>query len=409
MTHDVVVIGAGLAGLTCARRLQADGVGCVVLEASGAVGGRVRTDIVEGFRLDRGFQVLLTAYPAARRWLDYEKLELKKFTAGSLVRCEGRTHRVSDPWREPGSLWATLRAPVGSLADKLRIATLRAKARKGTLDELWARPETTALAALKAHGFSERMIERFMRPWLGGIFLERELGTSSRMLEFVFRMFAEGDVGVPAAGMQAIPEQLAAGLKPGTVRLGARAVAVEGGAVRLADGEQITAREIVVATEGAGAAGLLPEIAAPAWRAVTCVYFSAETSPLGEPTLVLNGTGQGIVNNVVVMSDVAVGYAPAGRALVSVSILGDAAQDDGALVSQVQGELSDWFGAGVRKWCWLRTYRVRRALPVRWPLERGTALAVRPGVWLAGDFVASASIEGAMESGERVAEAIMRR
>jgi phytoene dehydrogenase-like protein len=125
---DVVIVGGGLAGLTCARRLQADGVDCTVLEASDGVGGRVRTDEVEGFRLDRGFQVLLTAYPAAKRWLDYERLELKRFSAGARVWCEGRMHRVSDPWREPGALWATLRAPVGSWADKLRIATLRAAA-----------------------------------------------------------------------------------------------------------------------------------------------------------------------------------------------------------------------------------------------------------------------------------------
>ena len=406
--NDVVIIGAGLAGLTCARRLQADGVGCVVLEASDAVGGRVRTDEVEGFRLDRGFQVLLTAYPAARTWLDYERLELRKFSAGALVWCDGEKHRVSDPWREPGALWATLRAPVGSLADKLRIATLRAAARRGTLDELFARPETSALARLRAHGFSERMIERFMRPWLGGIFLDRELETSSRMLEFVFRMFAEGHAAVPAAGMQAIPEQLAEGLAGGTVRFGAKVAAVEPGAVRLAGGEGIAARQIVVATEGAGAAELLPEVRAPAWRAVTAVYFAAPVSPLGEPTLMLNGAGRGLVNTVVVMSDVAPGYAPAGQALVAVSVPGEPELNDAALVARVRAELAEWFGAGVSEWRWLRNYRVRRALPVRWPLERPSPLAVRPGVWVAGDFVESASIQGAMESGERVAEAILR-
>ena len=179
---DIVIIGAGLAGLTCARRLHAAGVSCVVLEADDAVGGRVRTDIVDGFQLDRGFQVFLTAYPTARAWLDYEQLQLRTFAAGSRVRCDGAMHEVSDPWREPGAWWATLRAPVGSLADKIRIATLRRAARRGTLAELWARPETTALAALRAHGFSERMIERFLRPWFGGIFLDRELETSSRML-----------------------------------------------------------------------------------------------------------------------------------------------------------------------------------------------------------------------------------
>ena len=407
--HDVVIVGAGLAGLTCARRLQAAGADVRVVEASDAVGGRVRTDLVDGFRLDRGFQVLLTAYPATRRWLDYGALELKTFSAGALVWCEGGRHRVGDPWREPGGLWATLRAPVGSLADKLRIATLRAAARRGTLEELFARPETTALARLRAHGFSEKMIERFMRPWLGGIFLDAELETSSRMLEFVFRMFAEGDVALPARGMQAIPEQLAAGLTPGTVRLNASVAKIESGAVRLADGERIDARDVVVAADGAGAAALVPELVAPAWRAVTTLDFAAPASPLGEPTLMLNGAGRGWVNSVTVLSDVAPTYAPAGQALVSVSVLGDPACDDGTLEAAVRTELAEWFGAAVADWRGLRTLRLRRALPVRWPLERRAAAEVKAGVWAAGDFVASASIQGAMESGEGVAEAILRR
>lgn len=407
--HDVVIVGAGLAGLTCARRLQAGGAAVSVVEASDAVGGRVRTDLVEGFRLDRGFQVLLTAYPAAKQWLDYGRLDLKNFSAGALVWCDGARHRVGDPWRSPGTLWATLRAPVGSLADKLRIATLRKAARRGTLKELFVRPETTALAKLRAHGFSERMIAQFMRPWLGGIFLEPELTTSSRMLEFVFRMFAEGHTAVPAAGIQAIPEQLAAGLPAGTVRLNATAARIEPGALWLASGERIAAREVVVAVDGTAAAGLLPEITAPAWRAVTCIYFAAPASPLGEPTLMLNGAGAGFVNNLVVMSDVAPGYAPPGQALISVSVLGDVPEGEGRLTERVRAELKEWFSAEVAAWRWLRTYRVRRALPVRWPLVMTAAKAVRLGVWLAGDFTATASIQGAMESGEGVAEAILAK
>jgi protoporphyrinogen oxidase len=251
------------------------------------------------------------------------------------------------------------------------------------------------------------MIERFMRPWLGGVFLDAKLETSSRMLEFVFRMFAEGDTAVPALGMRAIPEQLAAGLTPGTVRLNARVAVLETGAVRLVGGERIEGRQVVVATEGAGAAELLPEVEAPTWREVTAVYFAAKKSPLGEPTLMLNGTGRGRVNNVSVLSEVAPGYAPDGEALVSVSVLGDQAMDEAPLVAEIRGELAAWFGAEVKDWRYLRSYRLKRALPVRWPLARRGAVAVRPGVWLAGDFVNSASIQGAMETGENVAEAIL--
>jgi phytoene dehydrogenase-like protein len=406
--NEIVIIGAGLAGLTCARRLHAAGVSCVVFEAGDAVGGRVRTDIVEGFRLDRGFQVFLTAYPTARVWLDYEQLQLRDFAAGSRVRCDGAMHEVSDPWREPGAWWATLRAPVGSLADKVRIATLRRAARRGSLAELWARPETTALAALRAHGFSERMIERFLRPWFGGIFLDRELETSSRMLEFVFRMFAEGRAALPAAGMQAIPDQLAAGLPTGTVRLGARVARVETGALFLDSGERITARHIVVATENSGAAALLPEVAVPKWRATTTIYFAAARSPLGAPMLVLNGEGRGYANNLVVLSDVSPSYAPAGQALVAVSVLGEPALEERALVERVREELRVWFGAKVADWRWLRSYRLLRALPARIPLVRMQPFEVRPGVWIAGDGRSSASIQGAMESGEAVAAEILR-
>lgn len=405
---EIVIIGAGLAGLTCARRLHAAGVSCVVLEAADAVGGRVRTDRVDGFQLDRGFQVLLTAYPAAQAWLDYERLQLRTFAAGSRVRCAGAMHTVSDPWREPGTWWATCRAPVGTLLDKARIATLRRAARRGTLAELWARPETTALAALRAHGFSERMIERFLRPWFGGIFLDRELETSSRMLAFVFRMLAEGRAAVPAAGMQAIPEQLAAGLPPGTVRLGARVARVERGAVFLERGERIDARHAVVATENAGPTALLPEVAVARWRATTTIYFATEKSPLGAPMLVLNGEGRGYVNNLVVMSDVAPSYAPVGQALVAVSVLGDPALGEQALVDHVRAELRAWFGAAVMQWRWLRSYRLLRALPARLPLEPQQSLEVRPGVWVAGDGRTSASIQGAMESGLAVAENLLR-
>lgn len=404
---EVVIVGGGLAGLTCARRLQARGRACRVLEAADAVGGRVRTDRAEGFQFDRGFQVLLTAYPAARRWLDYDALALRRFTPGARVWCDGALHTLSDPNRDPAGLIATLQAPVGSLGDKMKIATLRAEARRGALEDVFTRPETTALDALKAHGFSDVMIERFLRPWLGGIFLDESLSASSRMLMFVMRMFAEGDAVVPDAGMQAIPEQLAAGLAPGTVRVNASVAAIGDGAITLQSGERITADTIVVATDGASAAQLLPAIPAPSWRPVTCLYFAAPASPLAAPVLALNGSGTGLVNNVAVMSDVAPGYAPAQQSLVSVSVLKPTDADDATQATQVQAELEGWFGPGVRAWRWLRTYRVDRALPVRWPLDVGAPLAVRPGVWVAGDFQASASIQGAMDSGERVADAIV--
>ena len=407
MSNEVIIVGAGLAGLTCARRLQQAGRSCVILEAAEAVGGRVRTDVVEGFRLDRGFQVFLTAYPEARQWLDYTALDLRAFHPGARVQTETGMYRVADPFRQPEHLWPTLSAPTGSLLDKLRIATLRQRARRGSLDDVLQRPESTTLAALQAHGFSTGMIERFLRPWLGGIFLERELTTSSRMMEFVFRMLAEGDAAVPAFGMQAIPEQLAAGLTAGTVRLDSPVAALTPKGVRLVSGEQLLANHVVIATDGGGAANLLPEVTAPAWRSTVTIYFQAPHSPVNEATLLLNGQAGGRVNHVAVMSDVAPSYAPAGKALLTVSLLGPTPESDEVLAAKVQAELTTWWGRQVAQWGLLKIVRVPRALPVRSPLVSMPACPVRPGVWVCGDHRDTASIQGAMQSGRTTADAII--
>lgn len=409
--HDVVIVGAGLAGLTCARALQARGADCVVLEAADAPGGRVRTDEVDGFRLDRGFQVLLTAYPAARRWLDYPALRLGEFVSGARVATPDGPGQVGDPWREPGKLWDTLRAPVGAVGDKLRIGALRLAATQGREDAVWERGAGRSTAEeLAERGFSGEMIERFLRPWLGGIFLERELSTPAAMMFFVYRMFAEGRAALPAGGMRSIPEQLAAGLRPGTLRLGARVTAVERGAAMLADGESVAGREVVIATEADTATSLLPEAGRPpGWRSTTCVYWAAPESPLrGEPVLWLNGTGRGRINHLVVPSDVAEGYAPAGEALVSATLLGVAEQDDVALDRELRGELVEHFGDGVREWRVLAVRRVRRALPILAAPGAGEQVrALRPGIWLCGDHRASASIQGAMAGGEKLAAALL--
>src|SRR4051794_30875830 len=168
---DVIVAGGGLAGLACARFLHQRGLDVKLLEASDAVGGRVRTDSVDGFLLDRGFQVLLTAYPEARRLLNYQSLKLRTFSPGALIRMDGKFHRISDPFRQPWTLPATHFSAVGNLKDKLRIARLRRHVLAGSIDEIFQRPETSSLDALLEFGFSDRIIGSFFRPFFGGIFL----------------------------------------------------------------------------------------------------------------------------------------------------------------------------------------------------------------------------------------------
>ena len=408
---DVVIVGAGLAGLACALRLREAGVGVRVLEASDGVGGRVRTDVVEGFRLDRGFQVLLTAYPETRRVLDYAALDLRPFLPGALVRRSSHFHELSDPWRRPERAWRSLTAGVGSLADRLRTARFRGRVRRGSLEDLFRRPETSAAERLHAEGFSAGMIDAFFRPFFGGVLLDRSLCASSRMLEFVFRMMAEGDVAVPAAGMRAIPEQMARRLPEGTVRLRARVAAVSPREVRLDSGETIGADAVVVATEGPEAARLA-SLPAPGSRPVTCLYFAAERAAVAAPILVLDGDGTGPVNNLCFPSQVAPSYAPAGAALVSASVIGGAASDagHGALEAAVRNQMEGWFGAQVRGWRHLRTYRIHHAQPEQRPgtlepVERPVRL--ESGLFVCGDHRDTASLHGAMVSGRRAAEAVL--
>ncbi|MDX2193678.1 MAG: NAD(P)/FAD-dependent oxidoreductase [Gemmatimonadales bacterium] len=407
----VLVVGAGLAGLACARRLLAAGIPVRILERSDGVGGRVRTDVVDGFRLDRGFQVLLTAYPEARAVLDYARLDLRPFHPGARVAFGGAFHDVADPFRRPLEALPTLLGPIGTFADKLRVVELRNRALRDTLEAHWRWPETTTLEALRRIGFSDVMLDRFLRPFLGGIFLERELATSSRMLDFVFRMLARGDTAVPALGMGAIPAQLADALPPGTVALGAAVGEVRPDGVRLDDGTWLPAAAVVVATEGDTAARLLGgRLAAPAGRGVLTVHYAAPRSPVGAPVLVLNGQGEGLLNSVAVMSDVAPTYAPAGQALVSVVVLG-CERDDRFVLHALDGELRRWFGAGVAGWRVLRIDRIRWGQPDQRPgalepHERPVRLAER--LYVCGDHREDASINGALASGRRAAEALVQ-
>lgn len=408
---DVLIIGAGLAGLSCARHLHQKGVAFQIVEASDGVGGRVRTDEVEGFLLDRGFQVLLTAYPEARRVLDYEALALRSFYPGALVWWHGRFHKVADPWRKPLDGLRSIANPVGTFADKLRVGSLRRRVREGPVARLFRQPATTTEQALRDHGFTDQMIDRFFRPFLGGIFLNRELQTSSRMFTFVFRMFAEGETAVPAKGIGQIPAQMAAALPPGSVRLNSKVTAVEDGRVVLASGETITAETIVVATDGPTAAGLIGDpIEPPASLSVTCLYFAADHSPLRQPLLVLDGEGRGPVNNMHIASIVTPACAPPGQHLISTTVLGNPKERDGELATAVRTQLAGWFGPEVNLWRHLRTYRIVHAQPAQAPpalRPPQRPVQLRPGLYVCGDHRDNASIHGAMVSGRRTAEAIL--
>jgi phytoene dehydrogenase-like protein len=410
---DVLIVGAGLAGLACARRLHNRGLTVQVLEASDRVGGRVRTETIDGFRLDRGFQVLLTAYPELRRELDYDALDLHAFTSGALVRYNGGFYRVADPFRHPLDAPATLVGPIGTLADKGRVARAWYDLTEASISELMARDEHTTLEVLRTRwGFSDVMVNRFFRPFLGGIFLDRTLSASSRMFEFVFKMFAEGQTVLPAGGIDQIPKQMRARLPDEAVRLNAPVESIDEQTVTVQSGETLSAPHIVVATDAPAADRLVGNVSPTMGRSTTCLYYAAPHSPLDDPILVLNGDGVGPINNLAVPSDVAPGYAPDDRALVSVTVVEEAPEEQGTLERSVREQLIDWFGLAAGGWTHLKTITVPYALPEQAPPflsppER--EVRRRPGLYVCGDHTRTASLNGAVASGQAVARAIWER
>ena len=407
----VIIVGAGLAGLCAARVLNKAGVSCTIFEASDDIGGRVRTDRVKGFLLDRGFQVYLTAYPEGRDVLFYESLCLRAFEPGAMVRLGGRFTEIVDPWRRPARLLKTAVSPVGSMGDKLRVAALRRELRGLSIESLWQRPETTTLEALRQRGFSGQMIDRFFRAFYGGVFLDRSLATSRRMFDFTFRMFAQGDAALPEAGMAAIPRHIAARLRELTeIRTNTKVARADENGVTLAGGQRIMASAVIVATDQTSAAAVTGEPSTRGWCGTTCLYFAAARRPVDRAILVLDGEGRGPVNHLAVVSNVCPSYAPPGGHLVSASVVGQSTLSEPALLAAVRSQLSDWFGADATTWEPLKTYHLPQSLPdqaapalgdPRRPVRR------RKGLYVCGDHVDQASINGAMTSGRRAAEAVL--
>jgi phytoene dehydrogenase-like protein len=400
---DVLIIGAGLAGLAAGQRLAECGVTFQIHEAADAVGGRVRTDVVEGFRLDRGFQIFLPSYPEARRLLDYAALDLKRFTPGAMVRFGGRFHRVADPRHEPITALKSLFNPIGRVRDKLRLAQL-----KRYFDQVGhTTPNLPTRQFLEGFGFTKEFLDRLAVPFFGGVFLDPDLQTSARFLRFVFGMFADGPGAVPALGMQAIPEQMASRLPRGCVHLNSPVDRVENGRVTLATGEVLNAKAVIVAVPPPAANRLGLNLPVRRWNGNTTHYYAATRSPLNEPILAVRGERPGHVNTVVVMSDVAATYAPPGASVISVSLIGT----PGVPEDMIRAELVEWFGSDVRSWRHLRSDVIPESLPMQIPTEldpwqRPNEYA--PGVWLAGDHLDNASIDGALTSGTRAAQAAMQ-
>ena len=422
---SAIIIGAGLSGLTAARKLHRSNWSVRLLETRDRIGGRIQTDAVDGFLLDHGFQVYLTGYKMAGQELDLPSLKLGAFPAGALIQTNGKRYRVCDPLRSPWYMAPkhaieTMLAPVGSFADKWNIAKFRQRVCSADEVQMLGVQQVTARARLEQMGFSNLIIEKFFRPFFGGIFLDKSLSVSAGLMEFVFRTFSQGFAALPGNGMQAIPDQIASSLPSETIQLNTTVASVEADHLVLSTGELRTADCIIIATEEPTARRLLnsntgsmkQEAAQVACASTSCLYFSVENPPIREATLVLNGDGEGIINNLCFPSFAQPTYAPVGRALLSVSTIGHIEPTGEALLDSVMNQLADWFGPSARTWQHLRTYRVPYALPNQSPenlATRSVHSRLSERVYRCGDYCESGSIEGAIQSGLKVADLVIRK
>jgi len=400
---DVLIVGAGLAGLAAAKTLTRQNVDFLLAEASDSCGGRVKTEHYKGYTLDHGFQVMLTAYPECQDFLDYQKLNLRFFQPGSVIRINGKFSKIVDPANQPLEAFESIFSPVGTFSDKIKLLSLRAKIKNRSLVDIFNESEEhPTIDHLKEHGFSDKIIKHLFKPFLGGIYLDRELKTSDKFLYFVFKMFSEGDTAIPSGGMQDIPKQMQASLDPEKILLNHNLESFDNKIATFSNGSRIIFNKLILAADASLASKLGYLNSKVEYNSTTNVYFELDKDevPVKEPMLVLNG-GDGIINNLSFLTNIAPEYAPEGKALLSASLVGNFSSNEA--VDIIRKELVNWWGEDTRNWNFLKSFVIPNALPRQ---EVGEMFRTNDGeeVLLAGDYLESASINGALASGRKAAE-----
>lgn len=396
------IIGAGISGLIAAKVLEDHGYSSIILEASDRVGGRVKSDLVEGFVLDRGFQVLLTAYPAATKYMDFEALKLQKFVPGAAIFKDGKQTVIGDPLRDFSLLFSSLWADVGSFSDKIKTLKLNNYLKSRTLKEIFDSPEKTTLEYLQEYGFSEPMIELFFRPFFAGIYLEPDLSTSSRMFEFVYKMFGKGYAALPQNGMEEIPKQLEGHLKNTSIRFNCPVAKVKDGEILLQNGEIVESEFTIVASE---ASSLIQNLKNQEmyWQSCDALYFKTNDRVIDKPLIGLIPGKDRLVNNIFYPTSFSQKDSRDSQ-LLSVTIVKDHNFSEKELVERVKDELKEI--CGIEHATFLKHYPIKKALPrlngLRYEmLPSETRLTST--IFLAGDTQLNPSLNAAMISGERAA------
>ncbi len=390
------IIGAGLSGLTCSWYLKKNNIHDItIFESSEKAGGKLKTDHVDGFLLDRGFQVLLPAYPETKKVLDYQKLQLQRFHKGSLIYKNNKKIPFYDPENGFTALLKTVVFGPGTLLDKLILLKLKWTLGRLSVENIFSSKKTiSSLSYLRELGFSEKIIEEFWIPFYQGVFLENNLETDSKMLQFTFKMFAEAGAAVPKEGMGAIARQLVDYIGEEKIRYNTKVSHFDNKSITTSDGKTELFDKVVLACNMNNTSS---------YNAVTNQYFQAEKLPLDTKHVILNASKNRIVNNVVLISNVAANYSKNGKHLISVSANGIYLKADDFLK-----DLKSMFGSQVDNWKPVKSYIIREALPII-NFEKKYKPESPEGVYYCGDHLVQGSINGAMESGRITAEEIIKR
>jgi protoporphyrinogen oxidase len=399
---SIHIIGGGISGLIAARVLEEHGLSATIIEATDRLGGRVKTDVVDGYSLDHGFQVLLTAYPAAKKYLDFDALALQEFLPGSAIFKNGKQKIIGDPLRNLSLLLPTLVSGIGTVNDKLKILALNRRLKKKSIQNIFAEKEQTTLAYLENIGFSETIITDFFIPFFSGIFLENKLDTSSRMFEFVYKMFGEGNAALPKDGIQAIPKQLFEKLKNTTCVFNTKVKSVENGSIILESGEIIKSNFTIIATQASGLVSNLKN-QATLWKSCDTLYFEVTKREIRKPLIGLIAAPNALINNIFYHTSLQTS-ATATKELLSVTVIDRQNLTNKQLVAEVQKELKEL--CNIDSCTFIKQYNIPMALPKLQDIEYEmlpSETRLTEAIFLAGDTQLNGSLNAAMIAGERAA------
>lgn len=404
--YKIHIVGAGISGLIAAKTLEENGYSPIIIEASKQVGGRVKTDLVNGYQLDHGFQVLLNAYPKAKEHLDFNELKLQSFLPGAVIFSNGKSQTIGDPLRDLSLLFGTLFSSIGSLSDKLKILKLNTQLKKKSLDAIFQEDSISTLSYLKNKGFSDKIINNFFKPFFTGIFLEPNLSTSSRMFEFVYKMFGNGLAVLPRNGIGAISNQLKEQLKHTEFRFNTKVKRVNDDHLELENGAIIKTHFTIIATP---ANDLIPNLnnQNQNWKSCYNLYFEVRKRTIDKPIIGLISDNEALINNIFYHNSVATTEKGANE-LLSVTVVKPHNLNETELVSRVEKDLKAY--CNIEIFSFLKCYHIKNALPdlehIQYDISP-TETQLKPTVYLAGDYLLNGSLNAAMISGERAAQGLI--